>query len=583
MLADEVAATGGLDCEQEDRGSDEDCKEGLIDEEIEDSAEDERPRAELIQEVFLFSADDRSVHELQQVKKPKLMTYKEKKQQQKLEQQRRQKLLQRSLKPQELFTFVFWVGFAGTYGEWEEEFESLCEDFESDPVEGVNFELFTAMVNDQTQKGFYTSDDDFAIFLKKMATTPCWGSWQAVLRSLRTRGALQCFARIKTLNGDSNGNITAGDLERMIVCEGLKDVADSTQMYSFHSSGDMTFAAFETLYSTITTDPRDQRAACRTTAFAPSGSVGLVSAAQQTPVPTSSIRSSIKSKAFGSGNKAMGRFGRTRESKAELGELQLNNRKDVLEAVKANGLILAHAHPRLRSERKVVLAAVAQAGAALRFATHALRRDKDVVLAAVMQSGAAMRHAAVKLRGDREFAELCVAHSGLAFAHLSPELRGSRDVALTAILQDCSALEYASEELRRNHGVVLVALMQKAWSFRHAAAELRSDRTFMLKAVKSNGQVLKYGSAHIKADREVVLEAVKRYGLALGHAAWDLREDRDVVRRAVANQGSALQYAAPAIRHDRDIVIEAILNNPKAIKWASPDFHDDFTLLTVTS
>jgi len=59
-------------------------------------------------------------------------------------------------------------GFEGTDEEWREEHSSLCSQWQVSPSEGFSEEVFTQLVNDQTERGCYCSNQELWDLFKKV-------------------------------------------------------------------------------------------------------------------------------------------------------------------------------------------------------------------------------------------------------------------------------------------------------------------------------------------------------------------------------------------------------------------------------
>jgi len=112
-----------------------------------------------------------------------------------------------------------------------------------------------------------------------------------------------------------------------------------------------------------------------------------------------------------------------------------SNKKDVLAAVKQDGMALQYASETLKNDSEVVLAAVKQNGSALYYASDILKKDSEVVLAAVAQNGSALYYASDILKKDREVVLAAVALDGTALDFASETLKKDQ------ILQEVSKLD----------------------------------------------------------------------------------------------------------------------------------------------
>ena len=81
----------------------------------------------------------------------------------------------------------------------------------------------------------------------------------------------------------------------------------------------------------------------------------------------------------------------------------IDNKEDVLTAVKNDGGALRSTSARLQDDKEVVLTAVKSYCKSLRFASPRLKDDKEVILAAIKISKLSLKFASRELRSDKEF------------------------------------------------------------------------------------------------------------------------------------------------------------------------------------
>ena len=91
-----------------------------------------------------------------------------------------------------------------------------------------------------------------------------------------------------------------------------------------------------------------------------------------------------------------------------------SGREDVLEALRADGSLLAFQEDFRKNDKNLVLAAVTQNGWALRHAPRPLRDDREIVRAAVTQNGWALQFAGDAARDDWMIVRAAVAQNGWA-------------------------------------------------------------------------------------------------------------------------------------------------------------------------
>jgi len=80
--------------------------------------------------------------------------------------------------------------------------------------------------------------------------------------------------------------------------------------------------------------------------------------------------------------------------------MTIDDKDELLIAVKKDGLALKHASDALKNDKEVVLAAVKQEGCALQYASQELKADKEVVLKAVRQTSWTIQYASPGLYYD---------------------------------------------------------------------------------------------------------------------------------------------------------------------------------------
>lgn len=69
----------------------------------------------------------------------------------------------------ELRSFAAWVGFDGNDEEWVEEFTMLCQEVGAKPARGIDLKAFGAMVDDESDKGCFSTDLELKAILETSA------------------------------------------------------------------------------------------------------------------------------------------------------------------------------------------------------------------------------------------------------------------------------------------------------------------------------------------------------------------------------------------------------------------------------
>ena len=170
----------------------------------------------------------------------------------------------------------------------------------------------------------------------------------------------------------------------------------------------------------------------------------------------------------------------------------LNNKNNVLELVKCNGMVLQYINKNYTS-------------------------DYDVVLEAVKQNG-------------------------MAIAYAENNLKWNQEIAMAAIKNNARAIQYTAYTLRKYKPFLLDVIEDNKYIFSYIDKDV-IDYEFLLDAVKRNGMVLELYDDKLKKDKNIVLEAVKQNGLALAFAHSSLRKDLEVIEAAIANNQEAASYA----------------------------------------
>mmetsp|Transcript_78046 Transcript_78046/g.246529 ORF Transcript_78046/g.246529 Transcript_78046/m.246529 type:complete len:665 (+) Transcript_78046:60-2054(+) len=70
------------------------------------------------------------------------------------------------LSAEEMRAFAGHIGFEGGDNDWSSEFQMLCEEHGRTAQDGVDREMFSQLVNDQTDAGCYCSDDELRIMVR---------------------------------------------------------------------------------------------------------------------------------------------------------------------------------------------------------------------------------------------------------------------------------------------------------------------------------------------------------------------------------------------------------------------------------
>jgi hypothetical protein len=244
-----------------------------------------------------------------------------------------------------------------------------------------------------------------------------------------------------------------------------------------------------------------------------------------------------------------------------------DDKESVMAALEQSGLVLGveganieFASDRLKADKEVVMKAVKETPSALHHVDDSLKKDKDVVSIAVLGRSGGLSHADDSLKADKDFFMDLMNRStefenltGYSFNCLHESLRGDKEVVMAVVSVSGSQLENASDSLRADKEVVLAALENDSSALEYASQALKADKELVMANL-----CLWAADDSLKADKEVVMAAVKEYAGNLQDASKALKADKEVVMAAVQKDGSSLKYADDSLKADKDIVLMAL-------------------------
>lgn len=177
--------------------------------------------------------------------------------------------------------------------------------------------------------------------------------------------------------------------------------------------------------------------------------------------------------------------------------LELQNRKNLLLALKNGGGLIGDIPINLRSDKEIVMFAVKDYGKNLCQASTELKNDKEIVLSAVKSSGEVLENASDELRNDPE-------------------------IVLAAVSQNGAALKFASEGLKNNVEITKIAVSNKHCSLSNSYLPslayvgniLKNDKEIILKSFEGGGsyKILENElvPANLLNDKDFVLKLFKK-------------------------------------------------------------------------
>jgi len=260
---------------------------------------------------------------------------------------------------------------------------------------------------------------------------------------------------------------------------------------------------------------------------------------------------------------------------------KVNDKSELLEAVKKNGLALQYASDALKD--RVVLEAVKTNPYALQYGSDALKNNKEIVLEAV-KNPFVLQYASEDLKNDEDVVLEAVKKNPRALQYSSYLLKHntkilnhvtSQGITRTYILEHfmkehqsikdkwllwCEMMKNTLDVYRSQYHYEYPQREFSYFTFPDNIKKSLSDQYFVLYAIKhlNHDRILMSGaSPAIRGIKEIVLEAVKNDGLALQYASLEIRGIKEIVLEAVKNKGHALQYASEDLQNDEEVISQA--------------------------
>jgi hypothetical protein len=178
--------------------------------------------------------------------------------------------------------------------------------------------------------------------------------------------------------------------------------------------------------------------------------------------------------------------------------LELQNRENLLLALKNGGGLIGDIPINLRSDKEIVMFAVKDYGENLCQASTELKNDKEIVLAAVKSSGEVLENVSNELRNDPEIVLAAVSQNGAALKFASEELKNNLQITKTAVSnKHCSlsnsylpALAYVGNIFKNDKEIILKSFEgggnYKILENELVPAKLLNDKDFVLKLFKKD-------------------------------------------------------------------------------------------------
>jgi len=189
----------------------------------------------------------------------------------------------------------------------------------------------------------------------------------------------------------------------------------------------------------------------------------------------------------------------------------------VMAAIQNDGKAISHVSDRLKNNVNLVLESLKH-GAGLNYFKYLpleLQNRKNLLLA-LKNGGGSLSDVPINLRSDKEIVMLSVMDNGKNLRQASIELKNDKEIVLVAVKSYGEVLEYASDELRNDPDIVLAAVSQNGAALKFASEELKNNREIALKSVRNKHAyilnsalpALAYIGNNLKDDKEIILESL---------------------------------------------------------------------------
>ncbi|KTC83505.1 Uncharacterised protein [Legionella cincinnatiensis] len=203
-----------------------------------------------------------------------------------------------------------------------------------------------------------------------------------------------------------------------------------------------------------------------------------------------------------------------------LSEKQKNDFDFILEAVKANGLVLKDVGEKLHHHKRfkeLVICAVQQNAKAIEYVDTELRNDPDLMYKLWGTSkGGGLTHAMIiqyggpdvrnyELFSDKEFINVAVRQNGLVLEFL-PKYQNDPDIVKIAVQQNGLALKFTK---LRDISIVFPALKQNGLSLRFAGKVFQNDEEAVTLAITSNPKAILFASEKLRNNDSFILKLIK--------------------------------------------------------------------------
>jgi len=227
-----------------------------------------------------------------------------------------------------------------------------------------------------------------------------------------------------------------------------------------------------------------------------------------------------------------------------MGDINWNNKEEVLKIVKENGDALHHASEELRSDKEIVLAAVSKHGWALEYASEELRSNKEVVLVAVRKDGYTLQYVSEELREDSEIVFEAVKGHGMALEFASEKLRSNREIVLEAVKMFGEAYNFAVGEVREDKEICVMAskkLLDEEEYLRKMEdeEEMKYDLSIWNELYRNIKEVTKNLSI------QEVIEIIKSYDVSVLYLFSDtIKSNKELMLGVIKYDKKALEYVS---------------------------------------
>lgn len=202
-----------------------------------------------------------------------------------------------------------------------------------------------------------------------------------------------------------------------------------------------------------------------------------------------------------------------------------------------------------------------------RLAPAKMRDNRDYVEAAIRRDGMHIADASARLKSDPELAMLAIKSNVLAFTQLPEELKAREDIHLQVVRRTGRFMVHAPSNLLDDRDYVRQALLAGG-TVAEASDRLRDDKELAMISVRNSFHSFECLSVRLRNDLDVAKCLVDSYGEGLHH--FFFRRDDVKLAFEKKSMSNPLQHAGQAVLDNAELALSAVQADPSAILVLSP-------------